>query len=108
MKKVAYKVLMWWCIALVIIGIVLAILGNTWGILQAAISAGIAYSAYRKVKDIEKQINEKYSGVSYIFPDKVELGDDEYLEKFKISDEFREAIGLKEPLYVKKKRKKKK
>lgn len=63
-KKVAYKVLMWWCIALVIAGAIILATGNSWGILQIVISAGIAYSAYRKVKDyrgaaVKGEVKEK-------------------------------------------------
>jgi len=107
-KKTAYKILMWWCIALAVVGVVIFAMGNTWGILQIVISAVIAYSAYRKVKDIDRQLNEKNSDVSYIFPDKVDLGNKEYLEEVKISDEFRNAIGLKGPIYTRKRRKREK
>ena len=109
MKRTAYKVLMWWCIALAVAGAVILAMGNTWGILQIVVCAGIAYSAYRKVKDIEiQQSNEELPDASYTFPDEVDLSDGEYLKKINLSDEFREAIGLKGPIYEKKKGGKKK
>ena len=109
MKKTAYKILMWWCVALVVVGIVILATGHSWGILQIAISAGLAYSAYRKVKAIEEQqSSEELPDVSYHFPNEVDLGNDEYLEKVKLSDEFQKAIGLTSPIYVRKKKKKEK
>lgn len=53
MKRTANRILMWWCIALAVVGIVIFATGSTWGIFQTIISCFIAYTAYRKAYGTE-------------------------------------------------------
>lgn len=71
MTKTANRILMWWCIALAVVGIIIFATGNTWGIFQTIISGFIAYTAYRKAYGTEV--------------------DEEEIEREQERDKFREA-----------------